>query len=173
VVQLLWMLGGTMRSNAAGRVGHGVANTYRHNRVRDCLFRMAKELQVMVGREPQFPVQAPGLEARWPDLVFFDWDNGRDIYVDVVGSSPLAQSYRECYVPGGAVVRAGAHKMAFYWQVMAHQPSRVAFELFAFDCFGGLHSVAVGHLNRFQGLVSQASVSIETFSGIIMPKWHS
>jgi hypothetical protein len=79
--------------------------------------------------------------------------------VDVVGTSPLAQSYRECYVPGGAVVRGPAHKKAFYRQVMAHQPSRVAFEAFAFDCFGGLHSVAVGLLNRFQGLISQASVS--------------
>jgi hypothetical protein len=57
-----------------------VANTYRHNMVLDYLFRMAKDLQVMVGREPQFPVQAPGMEARRPDLVFFDWDNGRDIF---------------------------------------------------------------------------------------------
>ena len=141
--------------------GRVVANTYRHNQVRDCLYRVAKELQLMVGREPQFPVQAPGLEARRPDLVLFDWDNGRDLYVDVVGSSPLAQSYREYYVPGGAVTRAAAHKMAFYRPVLAHQPSRVAFEPFAFDCFGGLHSVAVGLLNRFQGLVSQASVSHE------------
>jgi hypothetical protein len=62
------------------------------------------------------------MEARRPDLVFFDRGNGRDLFVNVVGSSPLALSYRECYVPGGAVVRAAAHKVAFSRQVLAHQP---------------------------------------------------
>jgi hypothetical protein len=37
---------------------------------------------------------------------FYDWEHGRDLYVDVVGSSPLAVSYRENFVPGGAVERA-------------------------------------------------------------------
>jgi hypothetical protein len=64
-------------------------------------------------------------------------------------------------VPGGAVVQAAAHKVAFYRKVLAHQPPRLAFEPFAFEfiSFGGLHTAAVGLLNRLQGLVSQASVS--------------
>jgi hypothetical protein len=61
------------------RVGRGVDNTYRHNVVRDCLFRMGNELQVLVGREPQLPVQVWGMEARWPDLVFYGWEHGRDL----------------------------------------------------------------------------------------------
>jgi hypothetical protein len=148
------------------QVGRGVANTYRHNMVRDCLFRIAKKLGVSVGREPQFPIQAPGMEARRPDLVLFGWDNGRDLYLDVVGSSPLALSYRESYEPGGAVVRAAAHKVVFYRQVLALQIPRVVFEPVAFDCFGGLridplrrYCNPIGLLDRLQGLVSQAAVS--------------
>jgi hypothetical protein len=71
------------------RVGRGVAIMYSHNVVRDRLFRI---LQVLVGREPQFRVQIPGIEAHRPDLVFFDWEHGRDLYADVVGLSPLALS---------------------------------------------------------------------------------
>jgi hypothetical protein len=33
-------------------------STYRHNVVRDCLLRMAKELQLQVGKEPPLPVGA-------------------------------------------------------------------------------------------------------------------
>jgi hypothetical protein len=88
----------------------------------------------MVGREPQFLFQAPGMEARRPDLVFFDWDNGRDLYVFVVGSSPLALSYRECYVPGGAGVRAAAHKVALSAGAGASNlpGSRLGFSMYIF-----------------------------------------
>ena len=45
------------------RVGVGVANTFRHNVVRDMLLRIGRELLLPVGREPPFPVQVPGMES--------------------------------------------------------------------------------------------------------------
>jgi hypothetical protein len=50
------------------RVGLLVANTVRHKAVRDCLFRLVRGLDVVVHRDPQFPVQVPGLENNRPDI---------------------------------------------------------------------------------------------------------
>ena len=64
------------------RVGVGVANTFRHNAIRDLILRIGRELSLPVGREPSFPVQVPGLETRRADLVIRDWELGRDLFVD-------------------------------------------------------------------------------------------
>jgi hypothetical protein len=141
------------------RVGVGLANTFRHNAVWDCLLRMATELLLPIGKEPPLPVQVLGLSTRRPDLVVRDWDNGRDLYLDVVGTSPLALSYRESFTPGGA--RAAAQKVVSYREILRHQPARVILRPFAFDVFGGLHEEAVEFLSRLQGIVGQAQVSHE------------
>eukprot|EP00884_Botryococcus_braunii_P012645 jgi/Botrbrau1/21381/Bobra.0216s0003.1 len=76
------------------RVGRGVVVTFRHKAVRDVLFRIGKDLEAVVTREPPLPLRAVGFEARRPDLLFLDWDGGRDLYVDVVGllhSLPLVR----------------------------------------------------------------------------------
>jgi hypothetical protein len=77
--------------------------TYRHNSVRDILFRICKELGMAVEREPSFPVRVPGAEGRRPDLLLKDWEGGKDLYIDVVGSSPLAVSSQKGFEPGGGV----------------------------------------------------------------------
>jgi hypothetical protein len=78
------------------------------------LFRifMARELGVSVRREPVLLVQIPGSQSLRSDLAFVDWDNGRDLYVDVVGTTPQGRSYRSSFVPRGAVGRVGALKAA-------------------------------------------------------------
>eukprot|EP00884_Botryococcus_braunii_P021563 jgi/Botrbrau1/8090/Bobra.0230s0015.1 len=107
------------------RVGRGVAVTYRHNAVRDMLFRVGKEVEAVVTREPPLPVRVVGFETRRPDLVFLDWDGGRDLYVDVVGTSPLAASHLAgggAFLPGGAAARAAAGKLASYREVSSDSP---------------------------------------------------
>lgn len=47
-----------------------------------------------------FPVQVPGVESRRTDFMMLDWEHGRDIYIDVVGTFPLARSHRAGFVPG-------------------------------------------------------------------------
>jgi hypothetical protein len=112
------------------RVGRGVAVTFCHNAVRDLLFRIGKEVEAVVTREPPLPVRVVGFETRRPDLVFLDWDGGRDLYVDVVGTSPLAASYWAgggAFVPGGAPARAAAGKLASYREVLLRQPPPCCF----------------------------------------------
>jgi hypothetical protein len=74
------------------RVGKGVSVTHRHNSVRNILFRLGKGMGLDVVREPHFPVRVPGAEGRRPDLLFQNWEDGRDLFTDVVGSSSLASS---------------------------------------------------------------------------------
>jgi hypothetical protein len=120
------------------RVGRGVANTYCHNAVRDILIRVGKE----VVREPPFPFRVLGFEARArrPDLMFQDWEGGRDLYIDVVGTSPLEPSYGRGaagFLPGGAGAWAAAGKLASYRAVLLRQPPRVVFRPFSFETLGG------------------------------------
>jgi hypothetical protein len=86
---------------------------------------MGKDVEAVVTREPPLPVRVVGFEMRRPDLVFLDWDGGRDLYVDVVGISPLAASYLAGggdFVAGGAAARAAAGKLASYREVLLRQP---------------------------------------------------
>jgi hypothetical protein len=46
-----------------------------------------------VAREPSFPVRVLGAEGRRPDILVIEWEGGKDLFVDVVGSSSLAVSY--------------------------------------------------------------------------------
>jgi hypothetical protein len=71
------------------RQGKGVGVTFRHNAVRDILFRICKELGLDVVREPSFQVRGWGAEGRRPDLLLKDWEGGKDLFVDIVGSSSL------------------------------------------------------------------------------------
>jgi hypothetical protein len=84
--------------------------------------------------------------------VFADWDQGRDFYYDVVGTSPLAVSLR------------GANKMQYYQNHLSRQPPRVVFRPFAFDTFRDLHRDA---LEQLQGVVNQAALAHEDMA------WYS
>eukprot|EP00884_Botryococcus_braunii_P006641 jgi/Botrbrau1/15979/Bobra.0375s0004.1 len=148
------------------RVGRGVAVTFRHNAVRDLLFRIGMEVAAVGTREPPLPVRVVGFESHGPDLVFLDWDGGWDLYVDVMGTSPLAASYWSGgggggVVPGGVAARAAAGKLASYRKVLLRQPPRVVFRPLAFETFGGSDTDAEEFLKRLQGLVNQALVAHE------------
>eukprot|EP00884_Botryococcus_braunii_P006632 jgi/Botrbrau1/15970/Bobra.0294s0008.1 len=146
------------------RVGRGVANIYRHNAVRYILFRVGKEVETVVVREPPLPVRVLGFEARRPDLMFQDWEGGRDLYIDVVGTSPLPPSYGRGgarFVPGGAGARAAAGKLASDREILLRQPPRLVFRPFSCETLGGLGDAAEELLSRLQGLVNQAVVAHE------------
>jgi hypothetical protein len=53
-------------------------------------------------------------QGRRPDLLLKDWEGGKDLFIDVVGSSPLAVSNFEGFVPGGASRRAVVQKEGTY-----------------------------------------------------------
>lgn len=141
------------------RYGKGVSATSRHNAVRDVLFVMGRRLGLDVEREPHFPVRVPGAEGRRPDLIFKNWVEGKDLYVDIAGSSPLCLSNLACFSAGGAASKAVARKEASYRNILLAQPPCVAYCTFAFESFGGLHSDARGLIARFQGVVNLAALN--------------
>jgi hypothetical protein len=96
--------------------------TYRHNVVRDFVFRICKQLGMDAAREPSIPDRVPGAEGRRPDLLFRGWEGGQDLFVDVVGSSSLqvevvvhvAVSNLRAVVPGGPSIRVVVRREASY-----------------------------------------------------------
>jgi hypothetical protein len=143
------------------RVGKGIAVTYRHNAVRGILYRMAKELGLDVVRETHFPIHVPGAEGRRPDLLLKEWEGGRDLYLDVVGSSPLAGTNVGAFAPSGGADGAVARKMSDYRDIMRAQPPSVVLRAFAFETLGGLHADALEVLTRLQGRVNMAVLTCD------------
>jgi hypothetical protein len=81
---------------------------------------------------------------------------GRDLYLDVVGSSSLADTNVEAFAPGGAADRAVARKMSAYRDIMRVQSPSVVLRAFAFESLGGVHADALEFLARLQGRVNMA-----------------
>jgi hypothetical protein len=102
--------------------------------------------------------------------------------VDVVGSSPLAVSYRGCFVflaaghgragrgfePRPALVERLNSPVASYRSVLRGQPPRVLFLPISFDTSGAVHEAADELLKRLQGLVRHAALAHE-FSRVERP----
>ncbi len=80
------------------------------------------------------------------DLRLHGWEDGHDLYVDVVGSSPLTVADLQHFVP-------------------ARQQPPVAFLAFAFETFGGLHADALALLKRLLGLLNQTVIAQEDVEG--------
>eukprot|EP00884_Botryococcus_braunii_P002467 jgi/Botrbrau1/12220/Bobra.0197s0013.1 len=69
--------------------GGDVAIVGRHYSVRNGLDAVLTSARQRVTREPAFPTPVPGQERRRADLRLHAWEEGRDLYIDIVGSSPL------------------------------------------------------------------------------------
>ncbi len=69
--------------------GGDVAVVGRHYSVRNGLHAVLTSARQRVTREPTFPTTVPGQECRRADPRLHGWEEGRDLYVDVVGSLPL------------------------------------------------------------------------------------
>ena len=145
--------------------GGDVAIVGRHYAVRNGLDAVLTSARQRVTREPAFPTPVPGQERRRADLRLHAWEEGRDLYVDVVGSSPLTAANLQHFVPGGAAMRASEDKHNRYAVLLARQQPPVAFQAFSFETLGGLHSDALTLLKRLQGLLNQAIIAHEDVEG--------
>eukprot|EP00884_Botryococcus_braunii_P021545 jgi/Botrbrau1/8074/Bobra.0230s0001.1 len=93
------------------------------------------------------------------------WEEGLDLYIDIVGSSPLTVANLLHFVPGGAAARAAQDKQTRYAVLLSRQQQPVAFQAFAFETLGGLHADALALLQRLQGLLNQAIIAQEDVEG--------
>jgi hypothetical protein len=145
--------------------GGDVAIVGRHYSVRNGLDAVLTSARQRVTREPAFPTPVPGQERRRADLRLHAWEEGRDLYIDIVGSSPLTVANLLHFVPGGAAARAAQDKQTRYAVLLSRQQPPVAFQAFAFETFGGLHADALALLQRLQGLLNQALIAQEDVEG--------
>jgi hypothetical protein len=145
--------------------GGDVAIVGRHYSVRNGLDAVLTSARQRVTREPAFPTPVPGQERRRADFRLHAWEEGRDLYIDIVGSSPLTVANLLHFVPGGAAARAAQDKQTRYVVLMSRQQPPVAFQAFAFEIFGGLHADALALLQRLQGLLNQAIIAQEDVKG--------
>jgi hypothetical protein len=145
--------------------GGDVAIVGRHYSVRNGLDAVLTSARQRVTREPAFPTPVPGQERRRADLRLHAWEEGRDLYIDIVGSSPLTVANLLHFVPGGAAARAAQDKQTRYAVLLSRQQPPVAFQAFAFETFGGLHADALALLQRLQGLLNQAIIAQEDVEG--------
>jgi hypothetical protein len=81
---------------------------------------------------------------------------GRDLNLDVVGSSSLVGSDVEGLAPVGAAARAVARKLSSYRDILRVQPPSVVLRAYAFESFGCVHADGMEVLSRLQGRINLA-----------------
>ncbi|GKC24415.1 hypothetical protein Tco_1026565, partial [Tanacetum coccineum] len=86
---------------------------HRHNVVRDNLVDICIRSGISAGKEVDIGLGG-GCDKplRTADMLFYLWDGGLDVCVDLTGSSPLTQTGMVDFVPGRAVIDAAHQKDA-------------------------------------------------------------
>ncbi|KAL9247624.1 hypothetical protein vseg_021038 [Gypsophila vaccaria] len=122
---------------------------HRHNLVRDTLLDICFRAGISAAKEVDVGLSdGNGKPLRPADLLLYSWDRGRDVYVDLTGSSPLTHSALPDYAPGRVVADAARRKCAKY-QVLC-EARGYGFLPFSFSSLGELEGGAVDLLKRIQ-----------------------
>ncbi|GJT67038.1 hypothetical protein Tco_1018518, partial [Tanacetum coccineum] len=165
-------LGQTMNGSLWGPccvIGGIVGIKYRHNVVRDTLVDICYRSGISSGKEVDIGLSGERDKSlRPPDVLLYSWDGGRDVCVNLTGSSPLTQTGMVDFVPGRAVLVAAQRKHAKYETKCAD--IGYGFLPFSFSSFGELEKDAVTLLKRIRKFsVAQdigARAAIHIFSRI-------
>ncbi|KAL6544231.1 hypothetical protein OROGR_010728 [Orobanche gracilis] len=142
---------------------------HRHNLVRDTLLDVFFRSGISAGKEVDIGLRDGSDRSLRPaDLLLYAWDRGRDVCVDLTGSSPLTQSGMMDFVPGQVVAKAVKHKCEKYRDLCAAKG--YGFLPFSFSILGELDADAVALLVRFRGFAltqdAGARAAHHTFSRI-------
>jgi hypothetical protein len=78
----------------------------------------------------------PGQERHRADLRLHAWKEGRDLYIDIIGSSPLTVANLQHFVPRGAAAHAAQDKQTRDAVLLSRHQPPVSFQTFAFEAFG-------------------------------------
>jgi hypothetical protein len=130
----------------------------RHQRLVRCLARVAGFVGQSVSLEQAFPVPAGPVRGRPGDLVFWQWQDGRDFYFDVAVVSPLAHTWSFHWQEGAALRAAVRRKQLHYAASLQAQSDNVRFVPLVFDVFGACHADAEAVVSRLDSLLSSAVV---------------
>ncbi|KAL6535028.1 hypothetical protein OROMI_026402 [Orobanche minor] len=123
---------------------------HRHNLVRDTLLDVCFRSGISAGKEVDIGLRdGSDRSLRHVDLLLYAWDRGRDVCVDLIGSSPLTRSGMLDFVPGQVVAEAAKRKCAKYRDLCAAK--RYGFLPFSFSTLGELDADVVALLVRVRG----------------------
>ncbi|KAL6585441.1 hypothetical protein OROMI_002085 [Orobanche minor] len=102
--------------SCAGMVG----TKHRHNLIRDTLLDVCFRSGISAGKEVNIGLRDGSDGSLRPaDLLLYAWDRGRDVCVDLTGSSHLTRSGILDFVPGQVVAEAAKHKCVKYRDLCA------------------------------------------------------
>ncbi|KAL6538342.1 hypothetical protein OROGR_012330 [Orobanche gracilis] len=132
--------------SCAGMVGI----KHRHNIVRDTFLDVCFRSGISAGKEVDIGLR-DGCDRplRPADLLLYAWDRGRDVCVDLAGSSPLTRSGMIDFVPGQVVAKGVKHKCEKYRDLCAAKG--YGFLPFSFSSLGELDADVVALLVRVRG----------------------
>ncbi|GJY05871.1 hypothetical protein Tco_0371811, partial [Tanacetum coccineum] len=122
---------------------------HRHNVVRDTLVDICYRSGISSGKEVDIGLGGERDKSLRPiDVLLYSWDVGRDVCVDLTGSSPLTQAGMVDFVPGCTVTEAAQRKCVKYEAKCAD--IGYGFLPFSFSSFGELEKDAVTLLKWIQ-----------------------
>ncbi|GJS43956.1 reverse transcriptase domain-containing protein [Tanacetum coccineum] len=120
---------------------------HRHNVVRDTLVDICFRLGISAGKEVDIGLGGGCDKPLSPaDMLLYSWDEGLDVCVDLIGSSPLTQSGMVYFVPGRALIDATHCKRVKYEAKCAD--IGYSFLPFSFSSLGELDKDVVTLLER-------------------------
>ncbi|GJW24930.1 putative reverse transcriptase domain-containing protein [Tanacetum coccineum] len=122
---------------------------HRHNLVRDTLVDICYRSGISSGKEVDIGLGGERDNSLRPaDVLLYSWDVGRDVCVDLTGSSPLTHTNMVDFVPGRAVTEAAQRKRVKYEAKCTD--IGYGFLPFSFSSFGELEKDAVTLLKRIR-----------------------
>ncbi|GJV52553.1 putative reverse transcriptase domain-containing protein [Tanacetum coccineum] len=135
---------------------------HRHNVVCDTIVDICYRSRISSGKEVDIGLGGERDKSLRPaDVLLYSWDGGRDVCVDLTGSSPLTQTGMADFVPGRAVNEAAQRKCVKYEAKCAD--IGYGFLPFSFSSFGELENDACGAIHR------SPSISSLPFKSLLFP----
>ncbi|KAL6542957.1 hypothetical protein OROHE_010477 [Orobanche hederae] len=124
-----------------------VSIKHRHNLVRDTLLDVYFRSGIFAGKKVDIGLRDGSDKPLRPaDLLLYAWDRGRDVCVDLTGSSPLTRSGMLDFVSGQVVAEAAKRKCVKYRDLCAAK--RYGFLHFSFSTLEELDADVVALLVR-------------------------
>ncbi|GKE20431.1 hypothetical protein Tco_1431943 [Tanacetum coccineum] len=144
-----WIFMGDIYEDHAVSCAGIVGIKHRHNVVRDTLVDICYRSGISSGKEVDIGLGGEHDKSLRPaNVLLYSWDVGRDVCVDLTGSSPLTQTSMVDFVPGRVVTEAAQRKRVKYEAKCAD--IRYGFLPFSFSSFGELEKDMVTLLKRIR-----------------------
>ncbi|XP_026414844.1 uncharacterized protein LOC113310393 isoform X1 [Papaver somniferum] len=131
--------------HCAGEVGQ----KFRHYVVKDVLADMCYKAGVVARKEVSLGFSSNNVYSLRPaDILFYNWEDGKDVCMDVTGVSPFTSARTRNFTPGHAISATVTRKRDKYLDTCTAQG--YGFVVLAFSTLGELGSEMISFLQRLR-----------------------